>query len=339
MHLVGVFILIVAVAVFLGIGDSRELVGGCLGVIFVVFLIILAVTSCSNKQETPTAQAPQDIPLNNTFIANAAESTSSNDKSLEEANGLFDASNYHEAALIYQKLGHSADGLVESRIAWMYYTGNGMPQNEEKSYALYAKAARLGDADAQAMLGQFYANGEYYPKNLAQGYVWSLVSKAQGNRQASDNKDSIEKQLSGYEIQMAKEIATNCAKSHYRKCKYTPPEPKAEPPVVAPSPPPIPSSVVPAPATPRGRGNVFTDDDYPTASRRAEEEGVTRVSYVVGVDGLVAQCEVVQTSGFQRLDDATCAIIRRRFRFNPATLNGQPVPERRSMPTRWRLTN
>ncbi|MEN9932172.1 MAG: hypothetical protein RIS17_745 [Pseudomonadota bacterium] len=117
---------------------------------------------------------------------------------------------------------------------------------------------------------------------------------------------------------------------------------RPDPPVVAPPAPPAPPAPAaepPSPATPRGRGNVFSDDDYPSASRAAEEEGVTRVSYVVGVDGRVTQCEIVQSSGFKRLDDATCAIIQRRFRFNPATRDGQPVPERKTQPVRWRLTN
>ncbi|WP_310474367.1 energy transducer TonB [Sandarakinorhabdus sp.] len=117
---------------------------------------------------------------------------------------------------------------------------------------------------------------------------------------------------------------------------------RPDPPVVsapAPPAPPAPPAVAPQPATPKGRGNAFSDDDYPSASRAAEEEGVTRVSYVVGTDGRVSQCEVVQGSGFKRLDDATCSIIMRRFRFNPATRDGQAVPERKTQPVRWRLTN
>ena len=116
---------------------------------------------------------------------------------------------------------------------------------------------------------------------------------------------------------------------------------RPDPPVVAPPAPapPAPPAVAPSPATPRGRGNVFSDDDYPSASRAAEEEGVTRVSYVVGTDGRVTQCEVVKSSGFKRLDDATCSIIQRRFRFNPATRDGQPLPERKTQPVRWQLTN
>ena len=85
--------------------------------------------------------------------------------------------------------------------------------------------------------------------------------------------------------------------------------------------------------------NTFSDDDFPDASRRAEEQGVTRVSYVVGVDGKVSSCSVTQSSGFPRLDDATCKIIMRRFRFNPATRDGQPVPETKTQPVRWQLKN
>jgi len=114
-----------------------------------------------------------------------------------------------------------------------------------------------------------------------------------------------------------------------------------DPPRVAPPAPPAPPApaVAPTPATPKGRGNVFSDDDYPSASRAAEEEGVARVSYVVGEDGRVSACEIVQSSGFKRLDDATCNIIMRRFRFNPATRDGKPVAERKTQPVRWRLTN
>jgi protein TonB len=113
-----------------------------------------------------------------------------------------------------------------------------------------------------------------------------------------------------------------------------------EPPRFAPPAPPAPpSAVVRKPASPRGRGNVISEDDYPSASRAAEEEGVVRVSYVVGVDGRVNECEVTQSSGFKRLDDITCTLIKRRFRFKPALRGGEPVAERKTVPVRWQLTN
>lgn len=116
---------------------------------------------------------------------------------------------------------------------------------------------------------------------------------------------------------------------------------RPDPPRVAPPAPPAPPAAVtpPSPATPKGRGNVFSDDDFPDASRRAEEQGVTRVSYVIGADGKVTSCTVTQSSGFPRLDDATCKIIMRRFRFNPATRDGQPVADTKTQPVRWQLKN
>ena len=118
--------------------------------------------------------------------------------------------------------------------------------------------------------------------------------------------------------------------------------PRPEPPVYVPPAPPQPVAApvaAPTPATAKGRGNTFSDDDFPDASRRAEEAGVTRVSYTIGTDGKVSACSVVQSSGFPRLDDATCKIIMRRYRFNPATRDGQPVPETKTQPVRWQLKN
>lgn len=117
--------------------------------------------------------------------------------------------------------------------------------------------------------------------------------------------------------------------------------PQVAPPVFAPPAPPAPPAPVataaPTPATPKGRGNGISEDDYPDASRRAEEQGVTRVTYTVTTDGRAANCRVTATSGSTRLDDATCKIIERRFRFNPATRDGKPVEETKSQPVRWQL--
>ncbi len=118
--------------------------------------------------------------------------------------------------------------------------------------------------------------------------------------------------------------------------------PQPEPPKFVPPAPPQPveaPKAAPTAATDKGRGNTMTDDDFPDASRRAEEQGTTRVSFTIGTDGKVSACSTVQSSGFPRLDDAACKIIIRRWRFNPAMRDGQPVPETRQRPIRWVLKN
>jgi protein TonB len=105
-------------------------------------------------------------------------------------------------------------------------------------------------------------------------------------------------------------------------------------PVIAP---PAPAPVARTPATPRGRGNTIGEEDYPSASRRAEEEGVTQVSFVVGANGRVQSCQVTRSSGHPRLDEATCSIIQRRFRFNPAKEGDTPVESTLTQSVRWEL--
>lgn len=102
-------------------------------------------------------------------------------------------------------------------------------------------------------------------------------------------------------------------------------------PVVKPAP-------VRVPAKP-SRRNTIGEDDYPSASLRAEEEGITRVRFVVGTNGRVSECSVVQSSGHPRLDQRSCDIIQRRWRFDPATEDGRPVTETKTQNIRWQITS
>ncbi len=63
---------------------------------------------------------------------------------------------------------------------------------------------------------------------------------------------------------------------------------------------------------------------YPRASRRAGEAGLVVVRVFVGADGLPRQLQVLQSSGFARLDEAALDGVR-RARFRPPTENGQPT--------------
>jgi protein TonB len=87
------------------------------------------------------------------------------------------------------------------------------------------------------------------------------------------------------------------------------------------------------------RGAFNNETDYPSAARRAEQQGTVRVSYTVGTDGRVTGCAVVQSSGSSSLDSTTCRIFQRRFRYAPARDSaGNPVPQTMSQSVRWQLT-
>lgn len=114
------------------------------------------------------------------------------------------------------------------------------------------------------------------------------------------------------------------------------PQPTVAPPAPPAPPPPAPKGPTQA-AQPNMRTLATSQDDYPGASLRAEEEGVTRVEVIVGTNGRVSACTVVTSSGHPRLDEATCRIASRRWRFKPALNDGVEVESRFQQNVRWQI--
>jgi protein TonB len=76
--------------------------------------------------------------------------------------------------------------------------------------------------------------------------------------------------------------------------------------------------------------------EYPSASRRLEEEGTVHLRFLVGVDGKVMQAEIEKSSGYKRLDEAARAGLA-KCQFRPATVDGKPEQAWASMRYTWRL--
>lgn len=80
------------------------------------------------------------------------------------------------------------------------------------------------------------------------------------------------------------------------------------------------------PLKPIGAIGWLTPDDYPQDALRNNQQGITLFRLTVGMNGKPFRCDVVMPSGVASLDSATCAIMMRRARFQPAhDQYGQPV--------------
>ncbi|HKT16084.1 MAG TPA: TonB family protein [Allosphingosinicella sp.] len=118
--------------------------------------------------------------------------------------------------------------------------------------------------------------------------------------------------------------------------------PIAPPPVITPTAPPAPPPPPPPKIEPaRAKANLasyVSNDDYPDAALRNEEQGVTAFRLEVGPDGRVVNCTVTSSSGSTTLDNATCRIMKSRARFTPATdSSGKKVSDSTSSRIRWVL--
>ena len=81
------------------------------------------------------------------------------------------------------------------------------------------------------------------------------------------------------------------------------------------------------------------DSDYPPAARDARAEGVTRTRIEIDRDGRPTACSVRRSSGSALLDDTTCRLILRRFRFSPARDdNGRTVADSVDYDQSWSIS-
>lgn len=75
------------------------------------------------------------------------------------------------------------------------------------------------------------------------------------------------------------------------------------------------------------RGDI-TDRDYPRAAAEAGAQGTVFARWVVGVDGRVSSCTITRSSGNRDLDETTCRLVRKRFRYAPSRdANGKPYAD------------
>ena len=77
--------------------------------------------------------------------------------------------------------------------------------------------------------------------------------------------------------------------------------------------------------------------DYPPVSRRLGEQGSVILSVLVDVNGRVADAKIVQSSGFERLDQAAIAGVKESYRFVPATVDGKPQQMWYTFKFTWKL--
>jgi protein TonB len=75
---------------------------------------------------------------------------------------------------------------------------------------------------------------------------------------------------------------------------------------------------------------------YPAESVAAREHGKVELSVEISATGRPESVKLEKSSGYERLDRAAIEAVR-RWRFNPAIRNGQPVPTRVNIPVLFKL--
>ena len=127
-----------------------------------------------------------------------------------------------------------------------------------------------------------------------------------------------------------------------------PPIPNVQPgpaPIDLPPPKPLPSpretGFDPVGAKPRNDpGAWLRDSDYKSSWARRDLAGVARFQLDISKTGTITGCRVTGSTGHSELDDATCGLLQKRARFEPARgKQGEPVASKYAGAVRWELPN
>lgn len=107
----------------------------------------------------------------------------------------------------------------------------------------------------------------------------------------------------------------------------------------APTPPaPTPPAAMRAPVrtAPVVEAKACEKPPYPPQSLRARETGVVQLSFLIDVDGNVLESQVVQSSGYRRLDEAARSGLA-LCKFRPGTVDGKPERSWARIEYAWKI--
>ena len=237
---------------------------------------------------------------------------------MEEAQAAYDQGDYATALRVWQPLADEGVARAQNNLGVMYEYGKGVPLNTDEALKWYRLAAAQGYAGAQNNLGLIYAIGRIVPRDPVRAYMWFSLAAASLSgdvgKTVTTTRDVFAGAMSPQQIAQATELARACLAANFKDCERGGNATQFD----ASSPPPP----TPAIAT---TSHAVTPADYPSESIRNHETGSVTVTYVVNERGSVSECTVVLSSTVPRLDEAACSLVKRRWKYTPATQDGKPV--------------
>lgn len=81
---------------------------------------------------------------------------------------------YKEAVVWYEKAAKQNHALATNNLGYLYDLGLGVPQDRQKGYELYLRAAELGWAESMFNIGQMYGSGQLGQVDMDKGCMWTI---------------------------------------------------------------------------------------------------------------------------------------------------------------------
>ena len=125
---------------------------------------------------------------------------------------------YATALREWKPLAEQGNASAQFQIGWMYYKGQGVPQNKKTAVKWITLAAEQGDAKSQYNLGVMYARGRGVPQDNVYAHMWGNLAASNGNEGGGKLRDFVAKEMTPSQLETAQKLARECVRKEYKGC-------------------------------------------------------------------------------------------------------------------------
>ena len=100
----------------------------------------------------------------------------------------------------------AGDAHAQVHLGFIYFTGEGVPKDDDEALKWYRKAAEQGNSDALHNLGAMYVNGSGVQQDDAKAYMFFNLAAAKGDEDAEELKKDIKKRMTKRQIAEAQKL-------------------------------------------------------------------------------------------------------------------------------------
>lgn len=108
----------------------------------------------------------------------------------------YESGDYQTAHKQFTFLATNDEAEAQYNLAFMFYGGEGISQDDRQALFWFEQAAKLGHAPAQDTLAYMYLNGRGVDPDRVQAYAWYTLAAENGIFLAKNIADNLRKKMS-----------------------------------------------------------------------------------------------------------------------------------------------
>ncbi|MDG1580630.1 tetratricopeptide repeat protein [Pseudomonas sp. GOM6] len=119
------------------------------------------------------------------------------------------------------------DAQAQYELGEFYYNGQRTQPDLPKARYWFEQSSLQGNADAQLRLGNMFLHGESVPPNKVQAYIVLKMAAVNGSDEAMDNADQVAEQMPREELQVASQVLGQIFRSYLLELQNIDSEPSS----------------------------------------------------------------------------------------------------------------